>query len=368
MLLGHLVSQPLSHSVQMHIVLVGANHRSCPIEIRERLAFRTEQLAAAYASLRNELDLPETLILSTCNRVEIYARTECLDGTIGRISSFLSHHGGVQWDHLLPRLYTYTEPDSVQHLFAVASGLNSMVLGEAEILHQVKHAYELARLHGTTGKVLNVLFQKALNAGKTVRANTAIGRGCTSIGTVAIELAQKIFGDLRPYTVLLVGAGKIGEMTLKRLAARGVSRVRIANRSQGRAQELAELYGGTAYGLLALESQLLEADIVITSTASPCFLVSRLQLAALMSQRRHRPLCLIDLGVPRNIDPASGELENVYLFDIDDLQGLVDHHHEQRRQAVCESQAILGEKVNQFLAWWHKEINFAARHLLTVEE
>jgi len=340
----------------MHIVLVGANHRSCPIEIRERLAFRTEQLAAAYVSLQEDLGLSEALILSTCNRVEIYASTPLLDGTISRLSSFLSHHGGVQQDHLLPRLYTYTEPDSVQHLFAVASGLDSMVLGEAEILHQVKHAYELARLHGTTGKVLNVLFQKALNAGKTVRANTAIGHGCVSVGTVAIELAQKIFGDLRPYTVLLVGAGKIGELTLKRLAARGVSKVRIVNRSQGRAQELAALYGGTAYGLASLDLQLLDADIVITSTACPSFLVSRPQLVSLMPQRRLRPLCLIDLGVPRNIDPASGELENVYLFDIDDLQGLVDHHHEQRRQAVCESQAILEEKVNRFLAWWNKEL------------
>jgi len=340
----------------MHIVLVGVNHKSCPIEVRERLAFRTEQLPAAYATLRGDLGLPEALILSTCNRVEIYAGVAQLDGTCDRLAAFLSAHGRLDASELGSQLYTYTEPRSVEHLFAVASGLDSMVLGEAEILHQVKHAYELARLHGTTGKAFNVLFQKALNVGKTVRAKTAIGRGCVSVGTVAIELAQKIFGDLRPYTVLLVGAGKIGELTLKRLTARGVSKVRIVNRSRERAQGLASLYGGMALGLDALESELLDADIVITSTAAPDVLVSCAQLAAMMPLRRHRPLCLIDLGVPRNVDSSVGQLENVYLFDIDDLQGLVDHHHEQRQQAVRESQAILDQKIRHFFDWWQNEL------------
>lgn len=340
----------------MHILVVGANHRSCPIEIRERLAFRTEQLPAAYATLRRELGFSEALILSTCNRVEIYAGTTLLDGTISRLSSFLSSHGGLALESLRPQLYTYPEPFSVQHLFRVASGLDSMVLGETEILHQVKRAYEQARVHGTTGKTLNVLFQKALHAGKAVRARTAIGKGCVSVGTVAIELAQKIFGELAPYTVLLVGTGKVGELVLKRLTARGVSRVRIVNRSLERAQALAAFYGGQAYGLESLASQLVEADIAMASTSAPTALLSRAQLSSIMVARRHRPLCLIDLGVPRNIEPSTGTLENVYLFDIDDLQGLVDHNHEQRRQAVLESQVILEQQVQAFLAWWQEEV------------
>ena len=338
----------------MHIVLVGANYRSCPIEVRERLAFRNEQLGPAYAALRTELKLPETLILSTCNRVEVYAGVPHVDGTADRIASFLSAHSRVDPGELHPRLYTYQEPHSVQHLFAVASGLDSMVLGESEILHQVKDAYELARQHGTTGKALNALFQKALNTAKAVRAQTALGRGCVSVGTVAIELAQKIFGDLRAFTVLLVGAGKIGELTLRRLTERGVSHIRIMNRSLDRAQALVAQYGGRAFGIDALAAQLVDADIVITSASAPGALITRAQMAELMPHRRNRPLCLVDLGVPRNVEPSVGQSENVYLFDIDDLQGLVTHHHAQRQQAIAQSQQIIERKVHHFLAWREK--------------
>ena len=344
----------------MHIVLVGANHRSCPIEVRERLAFQREQLPDVLSSLRHQLGLAEATILSTCNRVEIYAAVPTLDGAMERLCSFLSHRSGLEGQGLTAQLYRYQEPESIRHLFAVASGLDSMVLGETEILHQVKGAYELAKLHGSTGKVFNVLFQKALNAGKTVHAKTGLGRGCVSVGTVAIELAQKIFGELRPYTVALIGAGKIGELTLKRLSARGVSKIRIVNRSLERAHALSAIYGGSAHGLEALGPTLLEADIAITSTASPTILVHRAQLAAMMAPRRHRPLCLIDLGVPRNIDPGVGDLENVYLFDIDDLQGLVSHHHSQRQQAIVESEAILEQKVAHFVSWWQREVRGCA--------
>ena len=347
----------------MPIVVVGANYRSCPIEIRERLAFRPEQLPAAYATLRDQLGLAESLILSTCNRVEIYAQVPVLDGTVHRVTAFLSAHGDLELERLRPQLYTHTESSGIEHLFRVASGLDSMVLGETEILHQVKCAYEQAQRHGTTGKALNVLFQKALNAGKAIRAQTGISQGGMSVGTVAIELAQKIFGDLRPYTVVLAGTGKIGELVLKRLADRGVSRVRVLNRSLDRAQALAASCGGEAYGLEALAAQLLDADIAIMSTASPTALVSRAQVAAAMQARRHRPLCLIDLGVPRNIDPSAGELDNVYRFDIDDLQGLVDHNHQRRRQALEASQAILERKVHGLLSRWQEETQGCAPSL-----
>ena len=340
----------------MHIVLVGLNHKSAPIELRERLAFSREQLPMALAKLRADAGLQEAAILSTCNRVEIYAGVPALDGTITRVTRFLSEHAQVEAPALTQRLYTYTEPQSVQHLFAVTSGLDSMVLGEAEILHQVKRAYEWARDHGATGKALNGLFQRALNTAKAVRTQTGIGQGCMSIGTVSVELAEKIFGNLSRSIVLLIGAGKIGEVTLKRLTDRGVRDIRILNRSPDRAEQLASSCQATPLRLSALPAQLLEADILITSTSAPSFLLFRDLVASAMHARRHRPLCIVDLGVPRNVEPSVGTLENVYLFDIDDLQGLVQHAHQKRQQALEASQQIIDHKVEHFLNWWQEEI------------
>ena len=338
----------------MHIVLVGLNHRSAPIELRERLAFRHDQLGQALTRLREQHGLVEAAILSTCNRVEIYAGVPEVDGTVGRLHQFLSDHGHIQLPGLQPRLYSYTEPQSIYHLFTVASGLDSMVLGEGEIAGQVKQAYELARQHEATGKIFNVLFQRALNTAKTVRATTAIGRGGTSVGTVAVELSQKIFSHLAGSTVLLIGAGKIGELTLKRLSDRGVGRIRIMNRSAERAARLASDYGADAVPFDALPAQLAEVDIVISSTSASAYLLHRAELAIAMPQRRQRPLCLVDLGVPRNIDPAIAALENVYLFNIDDLQGLAIHHQQARQHASEQAQAIIEKKVGHFLAWWQE--------------
>ncbi len=339
----------------MHIVLVGLNHRSASIDVRERLAFSREQLPQAFAKLRDEVGLHEAAILSTCNRVEIYARVAELPRAFGRLHRFLSEHSGVELPGLSERLYSCAEPESVRHLFSVTSGLDSMVLGEAEILHQVKHAYESAKDHGATGKVLNVLFQRALNTAKAVRTQTGIGRGCTSVGTVAVELAEKIFRSLPMTTVLLIGAGKIGELTLRQLVLRGVRELRIMNRSTERAMGLAEAYQAVPVTLSDLHQQLLSVDIVISSAAAPGALLRSQDVAAAMPGRQRRPLCLIDLGVPRNIDPAAGHLENVYLFDIDDLEGLVEHYHRERQQAMCQSQVIIDKKVERFLSWWQEE-------------
>lgn len=340
----------------MHIVVVGLNHRSAPIEVRERLAFRTEQVPLALARLRTELGLQEAAILSTCNRVEIYGGIVELDGTIERLQRFLSEHGEVELDGLAPRLYSYTEPRSIQHLFSVASGLDSMVLGEAEILHQVKHAYECARLHGATGKALNGLFQHALNTAKAVRTQTALGQGGTSIGSVAVELSQKIFGRLSGATVVLIGAGKVGELTLERLAQRGVAQVRVVNRSFERAALLASAYAAVPLPLESMAQQLLEADILISSTSAPGVLLTRDNVAVAMRARHQRPLCIVDLGVPRNIEPSVGDLENVYLFDVDDLQGLVERHRRERQRVAQEAQVIVDQKVSHFLSWWQDEV------------
>ncbi len=338
----------------MHIVVVGANYRSCPIEVRERLAFPQDQLPHVLQAVRQDVDASEAAILSTCNRTEIYVAVPQLDGTRDRIADFLSRRSRIESAQLKSQLYALTEPASVRHLFTVASGLDSMVLGETEILSQVKQAYETARLHGATGRVLNVLFQKALNTGKAVQAHTGLGRGCVSVGSVAIELAQKIFGEVQRSTVALVGAGKIGELTLKRLVDRGVLDIRILNRSPERAHALSLRYGGLAGGLDLLSAQLCEADIVVTSVTADDPVITPAMVASAMPLRRHRPLYLIDLGVPRNIAAAVGQLENVYLFDIDDLQGFVAHAHRERHQAVTESHAIVDRKLAHFLTWWDK--------------
>ena len=346
----------------MEIVVVGTNHTAAPVELRERLAFAREQVPDALMALRMEHGLSEAAILSTCNRVEIYAQSSSSESALQALSGFLGRHGKLDSERLAPHLYRLSEPDSVRHLFRVAGGLDSMVLGETEILHQVKQAYELAHAAGATGKALNVLFQKALNAGKAVREQTALGRGCLSVGSVSIELAQKIFGNLHSHAVLLVGAGKIGEATLKRLAERGVLRLRVLNRSTQRAEALAVHYGAEAGGLGDLTQALEEADIVLTSTASPQTILTRAQVSAIMPTRRHRPLCLIDLGVPRNIDPAAGNLENVYLFNIDDLQGLVNGTQEQRQRAAADGARILEDKAHRFLTWWHGERGASCVH------
>ena len=339
----------------MHIVLVGLNHKSAPIEVRERLAFRQERLGSAFARLRQEIGIREAAILSTCNRVEIYAGVTEVDGTIPRLQEFLSRHGGVELPGLEPQLYSYCDSESVSHLFGVASGIDSMVLGEDEILHQVKQAYELACEHDAAGKLIHALFQRALNTAKTVRSQTGIGRGATSVGSVAVELSQKIFGRLSSSKVLLIGAGKIGEQTLKSLSLRGTRDVRILNRSMERAAALAATCQGTAGTLERLPQDLVETDIVIASTSAPAYLISQADVAQALHARRQRPLCIVDLGVPRNIDPAVAQLDNVYLFDIDDLQGLVNHHHQEREQATLQARTIIEQKAGHFVSWLKTE-------------
>ncbi len=339
----------------MHILVVGLNHRCAPLELRERLAFRREQLPEIFGQLRAEVGLQESAILSTCNRVEIYAASPNLQGTFSRLERFLGDHGQVDSSGLSTVLYTSAEPQSVHHLFSVASGLDSMVLGESEILQQVKHAYELARSCGATGKLFNGLFQRALNTAKAVRSQTGIAQGCMSIGSVAVDVAQKIFGHLSERTILLAGTGKIGESTLKYLAARGARHVRILNRSPEKALLLSAAYQAQAMPLESLAEQLVEADIVITSTSSACFLLSRRDVEAAMRQRHNRPLCLVDLGVPRNIEPSTGDLENVYRFDIDDFYHVINSTHQERQKAVEHSKRIIDEKVDRFLSWWQEE-------------
>jgi glutamyl-tRNA reductase len=333
----------------MSIIAVGLNHRSAPVQLRERFAFSEATLPAALRELRQTTAMEEAVILSTCNRVEIYAATagNAREGC-ERLHRFLhAHHG--QAALLESELYRLEEPQSVVHLFRVACGLDSMVLGETEILGQLKRAYELARHHGHTGARLNRVFQRAFSVAKHVRTQTNIQRGSTSVASVAVELTERIFQSLSDRCVLVIGAGDTSEKTARALSSRGVRGVRVANRTWERAAELANALGGQAVPFERLAEELARADIVISSTAAPRYVLDRTLLASVLRGRRDRPLLLIDLAVPRDIEPEVNFLEGVYLYNIDDLQSIAEDALRLRREEVARCEAIIAERARALL-------------------
>ncbi len=339
------------------IFVIGLNHKTAPVALRERLAFAPASLPGMLAQLRAVAQLEECLVLSTCNRVEIYGAVPALNGSVARVQEFLRRHSGV--DGLEPHLYVLQQPQSIEHLFAVASGLESMVLGEGEILGQVKQAYETARAAGTTGRTFNVLFQKALNAAKEVRTLTGIGRGSLSVGSTAVALARKIFGDLSRHQVLMVGAGKMSRQVLASLTAQGARELLIANRTVERARELTASCNGTALSLDALAWGLQRADIVISSTAAPQPVVTSELVRRVMGLRHQRPLFMIDIAVPRDVEPSAGHLPNVFLYDIDDLAGVMRASLASRTREVDAGRAIVTRKSRLFLEWLESRDNAA---------
>ena len=334
------------------IFVVGLNHKTAPVSLRERLAFAPTSLPETLGQLRAAARLEECLVLSTCNRVEIYGVVESVNGSVARVQDFLRRHSGM--DGLESHLYILRQPQSIEHLFAVASGLDSMVLGEGEILGQVKQAYEAARAAGTTGRTFNVLFQKALNAAKEVRTSTGIGRGSMSVGSIAVALARKIFGDLSRHQVLMVGAGKMSRQALASLAAQGAHELLIANRTVERAQELSAECAGTALPLDELAWGLQRADIVISSTAAPQPVITTELARRVMALRHQRPLFLIDIAVPRDVEPSVGQLPNVFLYDIDDLASVMHSSLASRTREVDAGRAIVARKSRLFLEWLEK--------------
>ncbi|MBI4355856.1 MAG: glutamyl-tRNA reductase [Candidatus Omnitrophica bacterium] len=335
----------------MQILVVGVNHQTAPVEVRERLALAKSRLGEALHAARSHGHLAECVMLSTCNRVELYGVVPEADGQVERLKDFFQRYSQLELPLLDQVLYSFQQPNSIRHLFRVASGLDSMVIGESEVLGQVKEAYEIARGQGTTGKVFNVLFQKALNAAKEVRTQTGINRGATSVGSVAVRLAQKIFGPLQRHTILIIGAGAMGELTLRHLVKCGAESILVSNRSYDRAVALAEQWGGQAMTFEQLEQGLAQADIVISSTGAPHAVLSASQVQAAMRARRKRPLFIIDIAVPRDVESSAGSLDNVYLYNIDDLQGIVEGHRAQREEAAAASQAIIDRKVRLFMEW-----------------
>ncbi len=334
----------------MSFVVIGLSHRSSPVELRERFAFAAEKIPSALQALRDSGIASEATILSTCNRVEIYAATPLApEKAFAELKKFLMAHqsfDGVLGDGL----YTIAEPHSMHHLFKVAAGLDSMVIGETEIFGQLKQAYELAFSHQHTGARLNKAFQRAFNVAKQIRTETNIQRGCVSVMSAAVELAEKIFSSLAEHEVLVIGAGETSEKTARALQSRGVKKITVTNRSPERAEILAKELGGRAVPFAQWPEEFERIDIAISSTAAPMPILDRATLEPLMRRRRNRPLLLIDIAVPRDIDPAVNQLDNVYLYNVDDLQSIAAGYLKLRQEEVASCEKIIVEKVAALLA------------------
>ena len=329
------------------IVVLGLSHHTAPVALRERFAFGEARLPVALQTLREMKLAEEAVILSTCNRVELYvATTQEPPNALAELRRFLATCHDYH-DPLADELYALTEPRSIEHLFRVACGLDSMVLGETEILGQLKKAYEFALQAGHTGPSLNKAFQRAFNVAKHVRTETNIQRGSVSVGSVAVELAEKIFSALTDRQVMVIGAGETSEKTARALLSRGARSIIVSNRSYERAAALASELGGTAIHFEEWSKTFADVDIVISSTSAPHYVLDRAKLEPLMRARRNRPLLLIDIAVPRDIDPQVNFLDNVYLYNIDDLQAIADDYLKQRKEEITRCEAIIREKAAQ---------------------
>ena len=333
----------------MSVIVIGLSHRSAPVELRERFAFAEARIPATLQELRTTGIAEEAVILSTCNRVELYTFTmlEPVHAS-GALKQFLATAQNYP-SPLGEELYALHEPHSVRHLFKVACGLDSMVLGETEILGQLKKAYELALQNGHTGAQLNKAFQRAFNVAKQIRTETNIQRGNISVASAAVGLAEKIFSTLSGHEVMVIGAGDTSEKTARALLSRGAKSIVVANRSFDRAEALAQELGGRAVKFDDWAHEFEKIDMVISSTAAPHYILDRAKLEPLMKRRKNRPLLLIDIAVPRDIDPAVNQLDNVYLYDVDDLQSIADDYLEQRKEEISRCEAIIEEKVQGLL-------------------
>ena len=335
-----------------NLVLVGVNHKTTPVEIREKLAFNQAKLEASLEELVSSPEIIENIILSTCNRVEIYARVENTDRGIQLLQDFICDYHSISRGNLDQYFYSFCDNQAVEHLFRVSSSLDSMVLGEAQILGQVKDAYSTARSFSSTGMVLNQLFEKAFNVAKKVREETGISERGVSISSAAVELAKKIFEDLENHSVMLVGTGEMAELAAKHLISYGVKTVYVASRTYERAAALAQTLNGCALDFEAFKEEMHKADIIITSTAAPTYIIQKEMMEKAIQKRKNKPIFLIDIAVPRDIAPEVNELENVYLYDIDDLQNVVNANMEERQKEAENAMDIIKHEVTKFNNWF----------------
>ncbi len=336
----------------MDTFVLGINHKTAPVEIREKFAFTPSGLEDTLNFLLKDGLLQECVILSTCNRTEIYATAKDADRGRETVFNLLGEREGFTRESLEKISYFYACQDAVAHLFQVAAGLDSMILGETQILGQVKQAYETAAGCGSVGKVFHALFSRTLGCGKKVHTETKINENATSVSYASVELAKKIFGRLTRRSVLVIGAGEMSELTLRHLLDHGAAEVTVTNRTKERAEKVACNFGGKTVDYEDMEKHLETVDIVISSTGAPHFIITKPQMARIMRARKNRPLFIIDIAVPRDIDPAINSLGNVYLYDIDDLQEVVASNLKDREKEARRAELIIAEEVKEFQSWF----------------
>lgn len=348
-----------AETMNAHVICGGLTFEKTPVELREKVAFRENQLPEALEQMKDLLGLREAVLVSTCNRVEYFGATNRPDLAAAAWPEFLRRYHAIG-DDFSALSFQLSGSSCVEHLFSVASGLKSMVVGETEILGQLKDAYDIARTRGQTGKWLNRLFQSSFAAAKSVRSSTAITRGSVSVGSVAVNLAEKIFGDLRNCRVMVIGAGDTSERTARSLLGHGVRSILVANRTFERAQHLAMELGGEAVNWEQWEDRAVEVDIMISSTSAPHYVLTVPKLEVLVRKRGRKPLFLIDLAVPRDFEPSVNLLDDVYLYDIDDLQSIAQTHLRERKTEITRSVAILKPHVERYMAWASRQTAMAA--------
>ncbi|MCM3737144.1 glutamyl-tRNA reductase [Bacillus cytotoxicus] len=335
----------------MHILVVGVNYRTAPVEIREKLTFQAAELEKAMTTLQKQKSVLENVIVSTCNRTEIYAVVDQLHTGRYYIKKFMADWFQLEIEEIAPYLSLYEQDGATDHLFRVTCGLDSMVVGETQILGQIRNSFLLAQELKTTGTIFNELFKQVVTLAKRAHSETTIGGNAMSVSYAAVELGKKIFGDLKNCHVLILGAGKMGELALQNLYGSGARKVTVMNRTFAKAETMAEKYMGLAKSLDQLQCALLEADIVISSTGSTEYVITKEMMSKVESMRSGRPLFIVDIAVPRDIDPAINTLESIFLYDIDDLQGVVEANRAERLKEAEKIQIMIEEEMILFKSW-----------------
>jgi glutamyl-tRNA reductase len=335
----------------VHLFLLGVSHRTAPVDLRERLDFSSRDLGAAVEALATRSSAAESVVLSTCNRSEIYVASSDPARTRDELIQFLSEYHGIPADAFTPHLFSFDDAEAAGHLFKVAAGLDSMVVGEPQILGQVKDAFQAAAERRCTGPMLSKLFHWSFGVGKRVRSETALGEGAVSVSYAAVALARKIFGKLQGRRVLVVGAGEISTLTAQHLRAQGVGEIVITSRTAANAETLANEVGGRTVPWEGLMSALGAADIVLTATGSQRPIITKAQVEAVTGRKRPGPLFIIDIAVPRDVDPKVGDIEQVFLYNVDDLQTVVQENISKRGAEITQAEAIVAEEVSKFTAW-----------------
>ncbi|KKI92290.1 glutamyl-tRNA reductase [Bacillus sp. SA1-12] len=335
----------------MHILVVGLNYKTAPVEIREKLSFQPNELEDAMKQLKDQKSILENVIVSTCNRTEIYAVVDQLHTGRYYIKAFLAEWFGLDKEEITPYLKIYEHDGALEHLYRVACGLDSMILGETQILGQVRSSFLLAQEQQTIGTIFNQLFKQVITLAKRSHSETDIGANAVSVSYAAVELAKKIFGDLKTKHVLILGAGKMGELAVQNLHGSGVGKITVMNRTFEKAQELANRFNGKAKGIDELQYGLVEADILISSTGAKDFVITKGMMANVEKLRKGRPLFMVDIAVPRDLDPKLEELDGVFLYDIDDLQGIVEANLQERKLAAEKIELMIEAEIVEFKQW-----------------